>query len=1262
MIKISTEFDKLDYTFNRSLSTVVTLPYDKDDVLLGVNELVNGYNFNSCVEKLQSNLMYLYSVSKLADPNIPTQYEGFIGTATDSGEYLDIGIKNFTPYRQGVAAFEIEDYSEMPYFYVSDSDNNTYNIVYSYGGKVNPDTTDGSIPSGTTTTIPLDTAQYGNDLAAVYGARQALSAYFSVYTYRYNEIYGGTNAWPVLELSSFNIGGTFFGGADYATIGSLLSQQPATINYQQGSSLQLFKLFENTNTQDLHHTSIDENFNNLKSISVGPGTLSGYNCVFCCSPDHISALSANTTSTLSADYTFTNVTSSIGINNDLNFQGINASAYAKNTLYVSDSTNNSVYRINVNGFTRDDNIRNNNFYETEIIGGLGGVRDNYSFNNPKILQYHNDELYVLDQGNNCIKIYDQDLGFVRNLRKTAFTKNNPPATIKMYNNNFYWLTTTGILFILDDDLNPLKSTKLYNNSNSEEFIDFIVAKDNNNLYVTTRENIYKYFFDNLEFIGRFNLSDNKIDNTAIEFLTQIDVGGDTNRIYAYAKRNKFGALLVFNEKNAFETLLSNYTFDIYSLDEIKVDKNEFVSNFSYNKSIIKLLSNNLQLSNYISNTVSVTLLRDGGIQFDGITYFNDSELKLLNYDPTLDNYIGTNEIFSRTVANRVLNKIYEYQLLLVKLFSNQVTPPQQQVNILSPGLMGLMLEDFPGNANGYYRLEQGETNRDAILLEDKILPQKAPPPPPPPQALPAVVPECQSGWYDLWPNPAIGEAEWRNRVRRNTGLDNEQDAGTGDWSLNPAGFLQLTETIDGVTYYTGGRTINTYTYDIDTGTNTIAYTEPIWDYFEITNNAGDRYLLGVTFSSLEGGTLNYAARGAEEGEIFPDDVNAFTTIRVMSLANLNPESIIEAQRELIAVPDNTYLIKDLQDALTPNQNYMINGNSYRVLFKWRNCAGTEIVCPPAKTPYTDENMFSNVDCSPPLALMTPFADWAGPTMFFSRPASTSGKTGSESSKLATFYGGYVHGVSKPNDDDNYLNYHILYTGVKTYKVINQNNKLTSDITFGMYRVPTAATRQNIGAWDYVAKDKTSLNYNWNLLRESEYEAGAASRNFDCFENEDFVVYFKFQKSGEEPSAFFNNTKSEEYRLKFEEGDPAYFGNVYDKNGCHLYKLLNGGQKVDNTDKKDIEGGETIPVQQETIPGVPELICSDVSWEDIMGIVRDWHSIPGNPHYFTSIIFYDIYGDKTPNGYTTMTRAAEHNECYIVPGNWENKMERLDQWA
>ena len=90
---------------------------------------------------------------------------------------------------------------------------------------------------------------------------------------------------------------------------------------------------------------------------------------------------------------------------------------------------------------------------------------------------------------------------------------------------------------------------------------------------------------------------------------------------------------------------------------------------------------------------------------------------------------------------------------------------------------------------------------------------------------------------------------------------------------------------------------------------------------------------------------------------------------------------------------------------------------------------------------------------------------------------------------------------------------------------------------------------------------------------------------DCFVESDFLVYFKFQKTGNEPNAFFNNTKAEEYRLKFEEGAAGYFGNVYDINGCHLYKLSNGGQRVNNTDQEGKEGGTTIPVHvlAKTIP-------------------------------------------------------------------------------
>ena len=62
MINISTEFNDYSYSFNRTLSSVIELPYNKSDIEIGVNELANGYNFNTSLDLLQSNLLYLYSV------------------------------------------------------------------------------------------------------------------------------------------------------------------------------------------------------------------------------------------------------------------------------------------------------------------------------------------------------------------------------------------------------------------------------------------------------------------------------------------------------------------------------------------------------------------------------------------------------------------------------------------------------------------------------------------------------------------------------------------------------------------------------------------------------------------------------------------------------------------------------------------------------------------------------------------------------------------------------------------------------------------------------------------------------------------------------------------------------------------------------------------------------------------------------------------------------------------------------------------------
>ena len=95
MINIDKIFEQSEYSFNRSLSSPVELPYTENDILIGVNELANGVNYNNSILKLQSNLIYLYSVSKYSNPDLPVDYKGWLGTKEVSGNVLDVKIKMY---------------------------------------------------------------------------------------------------------------------------------------------------------------------------------------------------------------------------------------------------------------------------------------------------------------------------------------------------------------------------------------------------------------------------------------------------------------------------------------------------------------------------------------------------------------------------------------------------------------------------------------------------------------------------------------------------------------------------------------------------------------------------------------------------------------------------------------------------------------------------------------------------------------------------------------------------------------------------------------------------------------------------------------------------------------------------------------------------------------------------------------------------------------------------------------------------------------
>jgi len=168
-------------------------------------------------------------------------------------------------------------------------------------------------------------------------------------------------------------------------------------------------------------------------------------------------------------------------------------------------------------------------------------------------------------------------------------------------------------------------------------------------------------------------------------------------------------------------LLSDYNFQIFSKDELHLKKEEFASSFAYNKSINKILKNTLQLRNFIYRKINSKLLRDESFEFTGVTYFSEDDLNITGYQTSMNNYIGTNEIFSRAVVNRVLGEVYKLQSLLLKLFQSNVEQPPRQTIYLASDNNGIMLETWPSIIESHFVLEDRQNDRDYLIQEFAVI-------------------------------------------------------------------------------------------------------------------------------------------------------------------------------------------------------------------------------------------------------------------------------------------------------------------------------------------------------------------------------------------------------------------------------------------------------------------------------------------------------------------------------------------------------------
>jgi hypothetical protein len=213
-----------------------------------------------------------------------------------------------------------------------------------------------------------------------------------------------------------------------------------------------------------------------------------------------------------------------------------------------------------------------------------------------------------------------------------------------------------------------------NITSTTTFNKMVVDPTGTFMYFITDDYIYKYLTDGTA-LNRLNLP-SKSSLGGIEKLKSGYIDDRLN-FFVATDRRVFKFVDIPDTINLYDVETVDSLFA--ALSSVTINKDEFIQDWVYNKSLLPLLQNheilykaikykyNLSLDsngNYIVNTVSNTSFTTGPL----------SSTDIVNtYNVTQDNFIHSNEFVTSSVVNRALTQIYNLQVDILNLMSPRIT-------------------------------------------------------------------------------------------------------------------------------------------------------------------------------------------------------------------------------------------------------------------------------------------------------------------------------------------------------------------------------------------------------------------------------------------------------------------------------------------------------------------------------------------------------------------------------------------------------------
>jgi len=422
-------------------------------------------------------------------------------------------------------------------------------------------------------------------------------------------------------------------------------------------------------------------------------TLDGKNLGFFVSNNYIYALTGNYNNNTIGVYVSSNkVTES----SQFNFIKLNSLAFDenKNYLYVSDTGGNSIYQYDISNLINEDNLIGRKILYVDSIGGTGTYQDTDKFDEPGLLNIYNNYLYVIDKKNSCMKVYDSNLNWKKTFRnRNIFKAYNVTAFRPNPNNDLFYMGFDTRMGIFNNNLETLSVISLSSNFTSvsaESIVDFSFSKaDTNIFYIITNKNIYKRTLSRPDVhVGKFLLDrpDININITNFKFSYLDAYDYNTDNFVVYGKYNNAGMFLSFLEDSNYQSILANNDLDFYTIDEIKINPDEYIQDWVFTKANYKILLNILSMRDRLVKRFAGKYDQYGNNLLFGSLYLLDNEIQKTQFDYSLNYFIGLNENFSNTVFNRSIEKLYNLQVQMLSVLRDttiNIWPPVSALKIVS---------------------------------------------------------------------------------------------------------------------------------------------------------------------------------------------------------------------------------------------------------------------------------------------------------------------------------------------------------------------------------------------------------------------------------------------------------------------------------------------------------------------------------------------------------------------------------------------------